>query len=285
VVDSRLQIQKSGIANIKGNKISTIVNEKIVKGEVRTHAGLVDKLTNISRNKHRKCTHKVLISGDSHLKGISENNDQFVNTKVSVCSFIKPGASINQIVSLQENEFKKLGNNDVIVVSGGTNDMDNNCDKGSKVLKKMTKFMQSYNNTNIVIMNIPHRYDLEKNSKINLKIQKVNRKLKKMLYRFGHVTLLETDTERKFYTKHGLHLNKKGKDVLARSIANLIQKLILNEDKGKKGIILDWKGVINVSEIALNSIQECDDKISNRTSMRKKKPPVTRKNYFLWPKV
>jgi hypothetical protein len=94
VVDSRLRIQKSGIANIKGNKIRTVVNGKIVKDEVRTHAGLEDKLINISRNKHRKCTHNVLISGDSHLKSISENIDQFVNTKVSVCSFIKPGASI-----------------------------------------------------------------------------------------------------------------------------------------------------------------------------------------------
>jgi len=74
---------------------------------------LEHKLTNISRNKRRKCMHKVLISGDSHLKSISENTDQFVNTKVSVCSFIKPGASINQIVSLQENEFKKLGKNDL----------------------------------------------------------------------------------------------------------------------------------------------------------------------------
>ena len=113
VVDSRLRIQKSGIANIKGNKMPTIVNGKIVKNEVRTHAGLEDKLTNISRNKHRKCMHKVLISGDRHLKSISENTDQFVNTKVSVCSFIKPGACINQIVSLQENEFKKLGKNDL----------------------------------------------------------------------------------------------------------------------------------------------------------------------------
>ena len=73
MVDSRLRIQKSGIANIKGNKIPTIVNGKIVKDEVRTHTGLEDKLINISRNKHRKWTHNVLISGDSHLKSISEN--------------------------------------------------------------------------------------------------------------------------------------------------------------------------------------------------------------------
>ena len=122
-------------------------------------------------------------------------------------------------------------------------------------------------------------------SRINLEIQEVNRKLKNILYTFGHVTLLGTDTERKFYTKHGWHLNKKGKDALARSIANLIKKLILNEDKRKQVISLGWKGVINGSEISLSSIQESDDKISNRTSIRKKKPPVTRKNDFLWLKV
>ena len=95
------------------------------------------------------------------------------------------------------------------------------------------------------------------------------------------VTLLETDTERNLYTKHGLHLNKKGKNALARSIANLKKKLILNEDKGKQVITLDWKGVINGSAIALNSIEESDNKVSNRTSMRKKKPPVTRKNSII----
>jgi len=33
--------------------------------------------------------------------------------------------------------------------------------KGNEVLLKMTKFIQSYNNTKIVIMSIPHRYDLD----------------------------------------------------------------------------------------------------------------------------
>jgi len=172
----------------------------------------------------------------------------------------------------------------VIVISGGTNDMDNNYDKGSEVLIKMTKFMQSYNNTNIVLMSIPHRYDLKKNSRINLEIQKVNRKLKNISYRFGHATLLETDTERKFYTKHGLHLNKKGKDALARSIANLIKKLIHNEDKGKQVITLDWKGVINGSAIALNSIQESDDKIFKQNFNEKEKTPCYKKKLFFMAK-
>jgi hypothetical protein len=56
---------------------------------------------------------------------------------------------------LQEKECKDLGKMDVILINGGANDMDDNCDKGSEVLSKITKFMQTYNNTNIAVMSIP----------------------------------------------------------------------------------------------------------------------------------
>jgi hypothetical protein len=229
----------------------------------------------------------VQIIGDSHLKSNSIKINQFLNTKFSVCNIIKPGASINQLVPSQEEELKDLGEKDVIVISGGTNDIDNNSDKGSEVLSKMTKFMQSYNNTNIVIMSIPHKYDLDKDSRINLAIQKLNRKLKTMAQLFKHVTIIETDSNRKYYTKHGLHLNNKGKEKLARSVANLINKLMLNGDKDKPVITLNWKDEINrysaaqVSPDQLkSSTLESSDKIANRTSIRQKKPPVTWKYDF-----
>jgi hypothetical protein len=98
----------------------------------------------------------VLIIGDSHLKGSAARINQFLNMEFSVCSFIKPGATINQLVFSQEKECKDLGKKDVIVINGEANDMDNNGDKGSEVLSKITKFMQTYNNTNIAIMSIPH---------------------------------------------------------------------------------------------------------------------------------
>lgn len=126
----------------------------------------------------------------------------------------------------------------MIVISGGANDMDNNGDKGSEVLSKMTKFMQTYNNTNIAIMNIPHRYDLDNDSKINLAIQKLNSKLKNMTKLFRHVSIVEMDLNRKYYTKYGLHLNNAGKEWLARSIANLINKLVHKDNKDKPVINL-----------------------------------------------
>jgi hypothetical protein len=46
----------------------------------------------------------------------------------------------------------------------------------SKVLAKMAQFIQKHNNSNIVDVNIPHRYDMDGNSLTNLEIQAVNRK-------------------------------------------------------------------------------------------------------------
>jgi len=163
--------QKSNI-NSKGLKIPTIVNGKIVNSEVINSTKLEDKSNRTPRNKNLKLRHKVLIIGDSHLKSNTDNMEQFLNTKVAVCSLIKPGAPINQILSGQEKELKDPSKKDVIVISGGSNDIDNNCKKGNEVLLKMTKFTQSYNNTKIVIMSIPHRYDLVNDSRVNVAIQK-----------------------------------------------------------------------------------------------------------------
>jgi hypothetical protein len=180
---------------------------------------------------------------------------------------------------VQEKELKDLGKKDVIVISGGANDMDNiKEDKGSEVLSKMTKFMQTYNNTNIAIISIPYRFDLENKSRINLTIQKLNSKLKKMTKLFRHVSMIEMESNRKYYTKYGLHLNKAGKEGLARSIAYLINQIMSKENKEKSIITLNWKEEVNMhTSIQLSPDQikrrhlEDTDKISNRTTTRPKK--------------
>jgi len=72
--------------------------------------------------------------------------------------------------------------------------------------------MQNYSNTNIVIMSIPHRYDLDNDSRINVAIRKLNSKLKIMTKLFKHVSVIETESNRKNCTKHCLHLSKAGKE-------------------------------------------------------------------------
>jgi hypothetical protein len=52
-------------------------------------------------------------------------------------------------------EFKCLGKKGIIVINGGTNDLDNNFEKRKSVLVHMLKFAQKHTNTNVIMVNIP----------------------------------------------------------------------------------------------------------------------------------
>jgi len=95
----------------------------------------------------------------------------------------------------------------------------------------MIQFMQKYKNTNIIFVNIHQKLDLWKDSKINLEIQTFNAKLNKITKIFSHVTLVEIDFNRKYFTKHGLHLNNSGKEWFAKVTVSQIDKFINDINK------------------------------------------------------
>jgi hypothetical protein len=73
--------------------------------------------------------------------------------------FVKPVADINIVSSSVELMVKSLTHNDVIVFSGGTKDIGkNNCKEG---LRNILNLIKTISNTNIVLLTVPHRYDLE----------------------------------------------------------------------------------------------------------------------------
>jgi lysophospholipase L1-like esterase len=183
-----------------------------------------------SEVRNQKPHHKVLIIGDSYLKGSAVNTNQFLNTNFSVTSLIKPGATVSELVSSQGKDLTELGKNDMIVLSGGANDMDGTHEtKGSDVVAKITQFVQTYYNTNIVILALPHRFDLHKESETNFGIQKINAELKEMTKLFRYASMIEMELNRDYHTKHGLHFNKAGKEKLARLTANLINQTVLSK--------------------------------------------------------
>ena len=155
-----------------------------------------------------------------------------VNTKFEVSVWIKPGANTEESVNTLEKDLKCLSKKDVIVINGGANDIGSMRNQTDMVLIKMAQFMQKHSNSNIIVVNIPHRYDLDRNSVINLEIQAVNRKLNKMAKIFSHVAIAETDLNRKYFTQHGMHLNKSGKEWLSKLIATQICRLVnsINRD-------------------------------------------------------
>jgi len=95
----------------------------------------------------------------------------------------------------------------------------------------MIHFIQEYSNTNIVIVNIPHRHDVMKLDKINPRIQAYNSKLKNIVKSFKHVSLVEKSTNRRHFTNLCLLLNNHGKERLAKQIAIQIGLLVVSSSK------------------------------------------------------
>ena len=111
------------------------------------------------------------------------------------------------------------------VVWGGTRDVGKN--ESVKGLHQLKNFVVNHSQTNFIVMCVPHRHDLGPNSCINDEVKVYNRKLKKYLKVCENTQIIEIDSNRELFTKHGLHLNLKGKDQIARKIVQTI-KVILN---------------------------------------------------------
>jgi hypothetical protein len=186
------------------------------KEEVKNPTWLLPNQVSTHYLKPKNLPHKIEILGDSHLIGVAASITNNMGKKYEVCSLTQPGAAMTQIVDSQEEILKNLGKNYAIVINGGSNDIHTINGKVNVIQKSMVHFIQNYSNTNIVLITIPHRYDLQMHDKRNLSIQAYNCKLKNISNIFHHVTLVETSLEWRFFTKHGFHLNKTGKEWLAK---------------------------------------------------------------------
>ena len=94
-------------------------------------------------------------------------------------------------------------------------------------------------------MCVPPRHDLLEWSCLNSETKVFNRKLSKLLKPFNHVVVvIMTDSDRKFYTRHGLHMNNLGKEETATKISMIISRVF---QKQNVKIHLCWKYGYNVS--------------------------------------
>ncbi len=165
------------------------------------------------------------IIGDTHLRDSARRINQYLNSKYEATGIIKPGATTQTIVTPGENELKSLRKKDMIVLNCGANDIEKVNSNISTIITRVINFSQKYSDTNIIVLEIPRRHDLHHKDMTNLLMQSLNTKLKSILTRFRHVTILHMNTTRNHFTKHGLHLNKPGKEWLARKIAFKIDKI------------------------------------------------------------
>jgi hypothetical protein len=217
-----------------GKKIPTIINGTVTSNQDK------DRHKDIASKQHtglqgpKFSQHTVQLIGDSHLSDSATRINQYLPSNYEASGFIQPGATSKHIVTSCDNEFQSLGEKDVIVLSCGANDVGKVNSTITTVITPVIVFSQKYLNTNIIVLEIPHRHNLHHKDMTNMRIQALNTKLKSILSRYKHVTILDMDMTRKYFTRHGLHLNNLGKDLLARKIAfqidNINKRTCRNED-------------------------------------------------------
>ena len=92
-------------------------------------------------------------------------------------------------------------------MGGGTCDVGQN--ESEKGLCQIRNLVENLKHT-VILMSVPYRHDLAPNSCVNHEVKVYNRKLKKHLKVHDNMCVLEVDTERDLFTRHGLHMNLKG---------------------------------------------------------------------------
>jgi len=96
-------------------------------------------------------------------------------------------------------------------------------------LKNVNEFVKGNKETNIVLINAPHRHDLIPESCVNKVVVKFNRQMEKIVQLHPNVHILEANIDRNYFTRHGMHLNHKGKDLYSQQLATIVQKVCSKE--------------------------------------------------------
>ena len=103
---------------------------------------------------------------------------------------------------------------------GGTRGVGKN--EMEKGLHQIKNFVENQRQTNFIVTSVPCRRDLDPKSCINDEVKMYNRKLEKYLKVCDNTRIIEVDSNRELFTRHGLHMNSKGKEQIARKIAQTI---------------------------------------------------------------
>jgi hypothetical protein len=274
------------------------------------------KSNNCKKKKVINSMHKVLIVGDSHARGCAAEVKRRLNSEYEVIGFANPGSTMKAIKESATGKIDQLTKEDIVVLWGGSNDVaKNNSVSG---MKHILDLVINATHTNVIQLSVPHRHDLINESCVNREVKILNNNLRNRLKRFNNVEMIEVTSERELYTKHGQHLNSRGKETMANKIALSIENVLkrkvdpinmkwqeddridsqkqiepTHEESASDCITMDNNLISNIMEksdinnlAGEDTIQDTktptDGNETNRSSNRARKIPASRYSDFLW---
>lgn len=188
-----------------------------------------DKINITEKKQVTDCTvSRIMIYGDSHAKYCVQNLDRvssFFGSKVT--GHVNPGAPLTYIYDNIKRDKSSFSENDVVVIIGGTNSIE--VDQVS-TCKMIEDNIINLSHTNVVLTTVPYRYDKPQD---NARIYNLNKKMYGLVEKHSEVSFIPINNllTREHYTQHGLHLNRKGKELLSNLIALHVTIKLRNTSK------------------------------------------------------
>jgi hypothetical protein len=150
------------------------ISEYTNSGPVRSQ--LLVRNRKLKSKKSTKVRQKILIIGDSHASGIASKMQHNLDEDFEIQGIVKPGADLAAITHTVDKVTGALTKQDALVVWGGSRDVSRN--ESLKGLDQTSQFVESNSQTNVVVVNVPHRFDLETKA-FNRTLSKLTNKLSK----------------------------------------------------------------------------------------------------------
>jgi hypothetical protein len=175
----------------------------------------------LRKTKNKK---KIWICADSHGRDLSWEINQKVFSYEAI-GFVRPGARTKQVVEIYNNP-NEVQSEDVVVIITGTNDVSKN--ESTEVVQEISSLLQFNDRPtcNIILVDLPKRHDLAGWSCVNTEVNNTNSAIKELCDKHENVTLVKASmAERTQHTRHGLHLNLKGKKWLANKIVESVKRM------------------------------------------------------------
>lgn len=216
-------------------------------------------------NKHRLDTcpssikkPRLTVASDSQGRGLAASIAQQNNNNFAVFNSCQPGSPMQPIFEsiTSSQDFKMYSKADCVTVIAGTNDISNYRKSNVHTLiKNLTTYIEkqfsAFEHTNLIMSTIPYRYDIREDSIENRLIKEINLAIRNLAYKNPHVTILDMYLfQRRYHTRHGLHINRSGKKRAARIILELAKTASSIETTNTS---ISLRDAVNIASSNLNT--------------------------------
>ena len=107
------------------------------------------------------------------------------NHLFNTIGYVKPNAKLSDLLNTAKSESGKLTKTDTIIMIGGSNDLDENSHGNN--LTSIRHFLEGTKNTNVILSEVPVRYDIAARTRTNEQIARYNKKLHKVIKSLTHI--------------------------------------------------------------------------------------------------